>query len=145
MVDPGLMSGPGISGLGVAGLAGLSVAALVWCSPRRRQAGLLAVGAGALTFQVVHAAEHVLQMGYWAMHPREAPWLTPWAATARDGLASFCSLLGSSGGAKLGSEVLHLAGNLIFLAGLAALAVVVSTSSGPIGPVAGHSACRVST
>lgn len=68
----------------------------------------------ALAFQMVHLIEHVAQLGYWIARPLEAPWLTPWAIEGRDVLAA-------DGNLALGNELLHLVGNLIFLAGLVAL------------------------
>lgn len=75
---------------------------------------------GGVAFQVFHVAEHLLQVGYWMMHPSQAPWLTPWAAAGRDILAT-----GVGGEAAGGAELLHLLGNGIFMAGLLALAVLV--------------------
>lgn len=78
---------------------------------------LLAVVIVTLGFQTVHALEHVLQAGYWLLHPADAPWLTPWAAVGRDALAGL-----ADGRPGSGSELLHLGGNLVFLAGLVAMA-----------------------
>lgn len=66
-----------------------------------------------LAFQAVHFIEHLAQVGYWLARPLEAPWLTPWAVAGRDQLAV-------GGDAVLGNEILHLVGNLVFLAGLGA-------------------------
>lgn len=68
----------------------------------------------ALAFQMVHLIEHVAQLGFWIARPSAAPWLTPWAIEGRDALAA-------DGNLALGNELLHLVGNLIFLAGLLAL------------------------
>lgn len=70
-----------------------------------------------LVFQVVHFIEHFAQLGYWMTHPTEAPWLTPWAITGRNWLIV-------DGTPASGNELLHLAGNLIFLGGLVALVVL---------------------
>lgn len=75
------------------------------------------VAAGGLGFQVVHVLEHVAQAGVWMAHPNQPPFLTPWAIAGRDALAV-------GGDAALGNELLHLVGNLIFLAGLVALALL---------------------
>lgn len=72
------------------------------------------LAASALVFQAVHLIEHMAQLGYWFARPLEAPWLTPWAEAGRTQLAV-------GGNAALGNEILHLAGNVIFLAGLVAL------------------------
>lgn len=70
---------------------------------------------GALIFQMVHFVEHIAQLAHWFMSPAAPPWLTPWAETGRD-------LLVVDGTQGSGNELLHLVGNLIFLAGLVALA-----------------------
>lgn len=90
---------------------------LVVLRRRRGKAVLLAIAAGALAFQVVHALEHGLQAGYWVAHPTSPAWLTPWAEAGRDVLATV-----SDGRPSTGVELLHLAGNAIFLVGLFALA-----------------------
>ncbi len=78
---------------------------------------LLYVGVGAVAFQGAHFFEHILQAGYWVLHPTEAPWLTPWAATGRD-------LLAASGDKITGAEYLHLVGNAVFFVGLIALCML---------------------
>lgn len=83
----------------------------------RRTAAYVAVGA--LAFQAVHLIEHAAQLGYWFLHPDRAPWLTPWAAEGRDALAV-------GGRTMLGGELLHLLGNLIFLAGLLGLSAILT-------------------
>lgn len=80
---------------------------------------LIAIVIVTIGFQVVHALEHVLQTGYWLVHPTDAPWLTPWAAAGRDALAGL-----ADGQPGSGSELLHLAGNIVFLVGLVALAAL---------------------
>lgn len=115
-VDGGALGG----GLAWAGMAAAAVVgwAAARSSARSSARAVLLVAAGGLAFQVVHALEHVLQLGYWVAHPLQAPWLTPWAAAGRDVLA-----VATDGQAAGGSELLHLLGNLIFLGGLVALAV----------------------
>ncbi|HEX9866584.1 MAG TPA: DUF6008 family protein [Acidimicrobiia bacterium] len=81
----------------------------------------------ALTFQGVHFVEHVAQLGYWLLHPAEAPWITPWALPARDALAV-------AGEVPLGNELLHLVGNLVFLGGLMALAIYWNRRGGEASP-----------
>jgi hypothetical protein len=81
----------------------------------------------AFTFQGVHFLEHIAQLGYWLLHPSEAPWITPWAIPARDALAV-------AGEVPLGNELLHLTGNLVFLGGLLALAVYWSKRGGKASP-----------
>jgi hypothetical protein len=72
---------------------------------------LLIVAILALSVQVTHFIEHLVQLGYWFAHRGEAPFLTPWAASAARSIS----------GASLGVEVLHLVGNMAFLGGLALL------------------------
>lgn len=76
------------------------------------------VAIAALVFQLVHFVEHVAQLSYWAMHTSSAPWLTPWAIAGRE-------LLVVDGTPASGNELLHLVGNLIFLAGVLALVGLV--------------------
>lgn len=90
---------------------------------RQRMATLMWVAVAGIAFQVIHFAEHVLQAGYWVVHPGEAPWLTPWAAASRDVLAR-----AADGQATTGNELLHLGGNAVFLAGLIAAVVAVRAS-----------------
>lgn len=80
-----------------------------------------------LGFQFVHVVEHVAQTVYWGMHPTAAPWLTPWAAAGRDALA-----MTVDGHPGSGNELLHLAGNMIFLAGLAALIALLQRGNSPV-------------
>lgn len=88
--------------------------------PQVARAGLLlAVTYAAIAVQAVHAVEHVAQVGYWMAQPTESPWISPWAALGRDGLAAV-----TDGHAGSGNELLHLSGNLAFLAGLVAAAMV---------------------
>jgi hypothetical protein len=78
---------------------------------------ILAAALAALAVQAGHLLEHMLQLGYWFAHPAEPPWMTPWAMNLAHRLAV-------GGNHALGIELLHLIGNLIFLAGLTALALV---------------------
>lgn len=101
----------------VVGVAGLVVA-------RRRALGrptsvVVVVAVGGLAFQAVHTVEHLVQLGHWVWRPEEGAWLTPWAATARDVLA------GDPDARVLGTELLHLVGNLVFLSGAMAVAASV--------------------
>lgn len=114
-----------VSGIGVAALTGLSVGAiLVGSSGLRRGTTVLAATAIAgLVFQAVHFVEHAFQLGYWARNLEAAPWITPWAATAADGLKWTCSWA-VTGKPSIGVELLHLTGNTIFFAALVAMAVL---------------------
>jgi hypothetical protein len=78
---------------------------------------LVYVAAAAMAVQAVHFIEHLLQLGYWALNPTQAPWLTPWAAAGRDGLTPGTNT-------ALGNEFLHLVGNSLFMAGLVAMVVL---------------------
>lgn len=72
---------------------------------------------GGLSFQVFHLLEHMLQTGYWFLHPTDAPFLTPWAAAGRD-------MLIVGGKVATGNELLHLVGNSIFFGALIAMVYV---------------------
>lgn len=96
-----------------------------WLSLGTAAATVAALG---LLFQVGHFAEHAIQFGVWVLGDlsnicgRDTPWMSPWvhAVVARAG-----QLLVPAADAPrqmmLGMEVLHLIGNSIFLASLAAL------------------------
>jgi len=81
--------------------------------PRRR--ALWAVAVAGVAFQVLHFAEHLLQAGYWLLHPTQAPWMTPWGKAGRDALSAE-----TDGQMATGTELLHLLGNGVFFVGLAA-------------------------
>jgi hypothetical protein len=72
--------------------------------------------------QLGHLQEHVAQVGYWVLHPEAATgWMTPWGSELAMGFQMiYPSRL------TLGMEILHFIGNLIFLAGLAALMVITT-------------------
>jgi hypothetical protein len=69
--------------------------------------------------QIGHLQEHVAQAGYWLGHPNDPAWMTPWGT----GLAKGYNVVDTSK-PTLGMEILHLTGNFIFLAGLAAVMVI---------------------
>ncbi|HEY1575372.1 MAG TPA: DUF6008 family protein [Pseudonocardiaceae bacterium] len=71
--------------------------------------------------QIGHLQEHVAQAGYWVAHPEAPAWMTPWGTA----LAAGFQLVDPSR-PTLGMEILHFIGNLIFLAGLAALMVITT-------------------
>jgi hypothetical protein len=89
-----------------------------WVRPQRRRAMVAFLAAGGLTFQALHMAEHIVQLGVWLWAPDRPPFLTAWAEAGRDQLAV-------GGHTALGDELLHLGGNLVFLLGLVALAALV--------------------
>lgn len=100
--------------------AGATGLAWVWHTrPQQRRPVLVLTAVAGLGFQLVHALEHVVQAGAWVTAPNQPPFLTPWAIAGRDALAV-------GGDAALGAELLHLAGNLVFLAGLMALAAIAN-------------------
>jgi hypothetical protein len=71
--------------------------------------------------QIGHLTEHVAQVGYWFQHPNSKAWMTPWGT----GLARGFGQVDTSK-PTLGMEILHLTGNFIFLAGLAAVMVITA-------------------
>ncbi len=82
------------------------------------------IGLGVLG-QLGHVQEHVAQVGYWAVHPQAAPWMTPWGTALADGFGQVDMTKPS-----LGMEILHFSGNLIFLAGLVGVALVTRDAVG---------------
>lgn len=108
---------------------GASVLVMNGRSLRRLSTSLLvSVALAAFAFQIVHTAEHLLQLGNWVRSPSSIPWLSPWAGAGRNALAS--AAWGQRG---TGNELLHLIGNGVFLAGTgAALAAVRRLGCGPV-------------
>ncbi|MDQ4042828.1 MAG: CRTAC1 family protein, partial [Actinomycetota bacterium] len=86
--------------------------------PRVASRVLVALVLGVISFQLAHFFEHLLQFGYWASHPGEDPWITPWGRVATDSLAA---LSGHHGGRATGTELLHLFGNWITFVGITAV------------------------
>jgi hypothetical protein len=106
-------------------LAAASAFGLAWVWQHRaqqRRAVIATVAVAGLGFQAVHALEHLVQVGAWVLSPGRTPFLTPWAIAGRDVLAV-------GGDTAVGEELLHLSGNLVFLAGLAALAALAGRSA----------------
>jgi hypothetical protein len=73
--------------------------------------------------QIGHLQEHVAQAGYWIRHPNDPAWMTPWGSGLAKGFGRV-----DTGKPTLGMEILHLTGNFIFLAGLAAVMVITRRS-----------------
>lgn len=72
--------------------------------------------------QLGHLQEHVAQVGYWVGHPNaKTGWMTPWGTALAMGFGMVDMTKPT-----LGMEILHFIGNLIFLAGLAAVMVITS-------------------
>lgn len=69
--------------------------------------------------QIGHLTEHVAQVGYWFQHPNSPAWMTPWGNALARGFGQV-----DTAKPTLGMEILHLTGNFIFLAGLAAVMVI---------------------
>ncbi|WP_344664621.1 DUF6008 family protein [Catenulispora yoronensis] len=69
--------------------------------------------------QIGHLLEHVAQAVYWIGHPEAPAWMTPWGTGMARGFGQI-----DRSRATLGMEILHLVGNFIFLAGLAAVMVI---------------------
>jgi hypothetical protein len=82
----------------------------------RASAATIVVG---VVGQIGHLQEHVAQVGYWLGHPNSPAWMTPWGT----GLAKGYGTVDTSK-PTLGMEILHLTGNFIFLAGMAAVMVI---------------------
>lgn len=98
--------------------------AVLWLSNRRAirpwlyRASLGVIILGVIG-QIGHLTEHVAQAGYWLQHPNAPAWMTPWGT----GLAAGFEQVNRTR-PTLGMEILHLTGNFIFLAGLAAVMVI---------------------
>ncbi|MBR1031470.1 DUF6008 family protein [Bradyrhizobium liaoningense] len=96
-----------------------------WLSLATAAGTIAALG---LAFQVGHFAEHAFQFAIWVLGDlsnicsRDTPWMSPWvhALVSRTGQL-LVPAADSSRQMMLGMEVLHLAGNSIFLASLVAL------------------------
>ena len=69
--------------------------------------------------QIGHLTEHVAQVGYWLQHPNSPSWMTPWGTALARGFGQVDTTKPT-----LGMEILHLTGNFIFLAALAAVLVI---------------------
>jgi hypothetical protein len=128
------MSPSTVSGLGLAIFAALCVAMVLGSTMTRQRRAFTLLGvvaAGGITFQAVHFLEHGAQLGYWAARPSEPAWISPWALPAVEGLAWLCGPLWDHRPA-LGTEMLHLLGNIIFLAAIVAMAMLVRNAGTPI-------------
>jgi hypothetical protein len=75
--------------------------------------------------QIGHLTEHVAQVGYWFQHPNSPAWMTPWGNALARGFGQIDTFKPT-----LGMEILHLTGNFIFLAGLAAVMVITRHARG---------------
>lgn len=94
---------------------------------RRPRWGTFTLYAGAAVgtaFQVGHLTEHVAQFAYWLRHPRQPPWMTPWAETLAASFQAFAPTVPG-----FGMEALHLTGNAIFLVGAIAVMVAIGRSA----------------
>jgi hypothetical protein len=87
----------------------------------RATVGLIVVG---LAGQLGHVQEHVAQVGYWVQNPDSPGWMTPWGMGLARGLGQVDPTKPA-----LGMEILHLVGNLIFLAGLVAVMLITRRAS----------------
>jgi hypothetical protein len=92
--------------------------------PWMYSAGIGVVVLGVLG-QIGHIQEHVAQAGYWALHPNDKPWMTPWGTGLANGMGQV-----DTSKPSLGMEILHLTGNFIFLAGLVGIMIVTRPTPG---------------
>lgn len=77
--------------------------------------------------QIGHFQEHVAQAGYWVANPMQPAWMTPLG----DGLARGLGQVAPSN-PNLGMELLHLKGNLVFLAGLVGIMLLTRRVAGDL-------------
>jgi len=82
----------------------------------RASAAVIVIG---LIGQIGHLTEHVAQVGYWVGHSNSPAWMTPWGSALARGFDQVDTTKPT-----LGMEILHLTGNFIFLAGIAAVMVI---------------------
>ncbi|WP_280432459.1 DUF6008 family protein [Nocardia brasiliensis] len=101
-----------------AAVAVLIVAMRRGVRPWMYRASLGVIGLGVLA-QIGHFQEHVLQVGYWLGHPNSPAWMTPWGTGLANGFGQV-----DTSKPTLGMEILHLAGNFQFLAGLVGVALI---------------------
>lgn len=121
MTLPSLLSFTGLAGLALL-LMGAGAAAAVPLLKRARPGIAFGAAIALLGFQVFHLFEHLIQLGYWVMHPSARPYMTPWALNGVDGIAAwFDRLPGTTSAMAGGMEGLHLVGNVLFLVGIIAL------------------------
>ncbi|MFC8372059.1 DUF6008 family protein [Streptomyces sp. NPDC057239] len=88
----------------------------------RTAVGLIGLG---VVGQIGHFQEHVAQAIYWIANPYSPAWMTPWANSFAQGMGQV-----DTSKPALGMELLHLVGNLIFLAGLVGIVQITRRVSG---------------
>jgi hypothetical protein len=101
-----------------AAVGGLWFASRATLRPWLYRASLTVIVIGVIG-QIGHLTEHVAQVGYWLQHPNSPSWMTPWGTALARGFGQV-----DTSKPTLGMEILHLTGNFIFLAGLAAVLVI---------------------
>ncbi|HEX4705327.1 MAG TPA: DUF6008 family protein, partial [Pseudonocardiaceae bacterium] len=69
--------------------------------------------------QIAHLWEHIAQVIFWVKHPSAPSGMSPWGMALSMGYGQMNKAMPT-----LGMETLHLVGNFIFLAGLAAAMVL---------------------
>ncbi|MFD7703149.1 DUF6008 family protein [Streptomyces caelestis] len=84
------------------------------------------VGLGVIG-QIGHFQEHVTQAGYWVVNPYSPAWMTPWANSLARGMGQV-----DPSNPALGMEILHLAGNFVFLAGLVGIVQITRRAVGSL-------------
>lgn len=127
MISESRMSSP------LAGMIAAAPAATMLHAPGRHAVTPLAMALGTvaalgLLFQVGHFAEHAFQFAVWVLGDlssicgRDTPWMSAWVTEMVRRTGAFLAPAADPARRMmLGLEVLHLIGNGIFLAGLAAL------------------------
>lgn len=118
----------GLAGLTL-GLLALALVTMVVVGAIRPVRYLVGSVGAAMVLQTFHASEHLVQAGYWMLHPFARAYMTPWADAASRGFSAWTSDVGGRGmPMPRGMEALHLAMNLIFLSGSVAMLVLVVRS-----------------
>ncbi|WP_218040576.1 DUF6008 family protein [Actinomadura sp. WMMB 499] len=100
-----------------------AVAVLAYAGRRSVQpwmfrAAAAVIGLGVLG-QLGHVQEHIAQTGYWVLNPNSQAWMTPWGTGLANGFGQV-----DASKPTLGMEILHFAGNLIFLAGIVGVMLI---------------------
>jgi len=74
----------------------------------------------ALLFQVGHFLEHLAQFSVWIFGPKDSMFMSSWAISLVEWLASFFTNADPLQAKRIGVELLHFIGNFIFLIGISA-------------------------
>ncbi|MFB9726731.1 DUF6008 family protein [Haloechinothrix salitolerans] len=101
----------------------VAVAVLAYANRRPVRPWIYRAAAGQIFLgilgQLGHFQEHIAQVGYWVANPNAPAWMTPWGTGLADGFGQV-----DQSKPSLGMEILHFAGNLLFLAGIVGVMLI---------------------